>query len=220
MKRRIILSCIVGLFFLLANKTEVFAWSCCKSTASTGGCGSCTVSGGRDPVTLAQRCGEGAPWCQTATPNCGNGWSSSCSSGNCDSCTLTCTDCSNSTTCYKPKAVTCNTTCPSGKYHKTECPTGWAESNCSAISQPTGCTDTYNCCTCTKPNIICSSVNECNDYSSCTTDTCKNPGTTSSYCSNVSNGTCNITPTPYNPPDPECIWPYCLDSGYDFSSKL
>jgi len=152
MKNRIVSYCLLGLLFLLANKTDVFAWSCCKSTASTGECGSCTVSGGRDPVTLAQRCGEGAPWCQTATPNCGNGWSSSCSSGNCDSCTLTCTDCDNPTTCYKPKAVTCNKTCPSGTAHKFDgtCSNGGTrdDGDCTDVS---GCPDPYNCCTCLVP---------------------------------------------------------------------
>ncbi|HPT65742.1 MAG TPA: hypothetical protein PK257_00330 [Candidatus Woesebacteria bacterium] len=103
MKKKIILYFIFLLSFLLINKTEVFAWSCCKTNASTGGCGYCVVSGGRDYQTLAQRCGEGAPWCQTATPVCGIGWSPSCVSGDCNSCTLSCNDCDNTTTCYQEK---------------------------------------------------------------------------------------------------------------------
>ena len=35
--------------------------------------------------------------------------------------------------------------------------------------------------------IVCSSDSACNDGNSCTTDTCVNPGTTSSYCSNIGN---------------------------------
>ena len=34
---------------------------------------------------------------------------------------------------------------------------------------------------------VCNSDSDCNDNNSCTTDTCVNPGTTSSYCSNTNN---------------------------------
>lgn len=43
---------------------------------------------------------------------------------------------------------TCNRTCPSGKFHKTECPSGTTESNCAAVTQPSTCPYVYTCCSC------------------------------------------------------------------------
>jgi len=50
----------------------------------------------------------------------------------------------------KAASSSCSTTCPSGKTHKTECPSGYIESGCLAIAQPSGCNDTYTCCSCKK----------------------------------------------------------------------
>jgi len=88
---------------------------------------------------------------------------------------------------------------------------GFVESNCST-TYPGG--NPYTCCDCAEADFRCTSNSQCDDGSSCTTDTCS-----SGTCSNTDNGTCDITPPPDEPPDYECIWPYCLDSGYDLAAN-
>ncbi|MDD3123931.1 MAG: hypothetical protein PHC62_10575, partial [Candidatus Izemoplasmatales bacterium] len=197
MRNKIILCFILSLFFLFGNNTNVYGWTCCKSASDIsstcpGGGGSCTITNHSCCDSNTATYCNSVSQCSVSTPVCPSGYSTSCSSGNCSSCTVTCTGCSNSVTCYKdnPTTTACNTTCPSNKYHKTECPNGWTESGCSAISQPSGCTDTYTCCDCIPPAIACRSASDCGS-DSCLRYTCNNAGTTSAYCSSVDNGTCN-----------------------------
>lgn len=117
-------------------------------------------------------------------------------------------NCNNYIYCNKCVEKTCET-CPSGKTPSNFCYSPSVCSNNIQINSGlSGCSD-YYCCDCKVP-AQCTSNAQCNDYSSCTTDTCSG-GT----CSNTDNGTCDEEP----PPDDECIPPHCEDSGYHFATN-
>ena len=56
---------------------------------------------------------------------------------------------------------------------------------CTSDNYGAGIVDAYGAVNYYAPTVVCSSDTECDDTNECTTDTCVEPGTTSSYCENT-----------------------------------
>lgn len=115
-------------------------WNCCKTGTSYGTCpgtNNCIVQNASCcNSNSATYCSDNG-LCSTAHPQCPSGWSSTCTSASCFSCTVICNGCNNNTVCYRDGCVAPKQLigwgCPDATYKEDNCTTEGGITCCECV---------------------------------------------------------------------------------------